>query len=52
MAQLVLARLDNHLRALKLILDLRMRRRQGAVLAGAIASLTIISVAAAMMTQI
>ena len=52
MANLDFAELDGQLRRLRLVLDMKLHRRLRAVAAAAIASLTIIVVAAAMMTQI
>jgi hypothetical protein len=52
MANLDFADFDGRLRQLRLMLDLRLHRRLRAVAAAAIASLTIIVVAAAMMTQL
>jgi hypothetical protein len=43
---------DHRLRQWRLTLDLRTRRRIYPVIAGAIASLTIITIAATMMTQL
>ena len=51
MANLDFADIDGRLRRLRLVLDLGMQRRLRAIAAAAIASMTIIVVAAAMMTQ-
>jgi hypothetical protein len=52
MAHIDFADVDGRLRQLRVSLALRTRRRIYPIIAGAIASLTIITIAATMMTQL
>jgi hypothetical protein len=52
MAHLDFGDIDGRLRRWRLLLDIKLHHKQQMVIAGAIASLTIVVVAAAMMTQL
>ena len=52
MANLDFGAIDGRLRRWRLLLDIKLHHKQQMVIAGAIASLTIVVVAAAMMTQL